>query len=152
MAAQKKTTLQRNHPPQRQSGRRCNARSTPQQARFQSAKKANHTQGMTAAKLRSSAGLVAMAIPTRVALIGMPLMARTPNASGCHHKHNSHSTNQARQGRVNKVRKTAVNNKHSNNRSTNSVPSSNKVLRDSSHKKFGRFISKTQAAKNAVET
>jgi len=145
-----KNTLPRNGQAQRQCGRRRKARHIPQHARFQSTKKANHGQGMMAARLRSSAGLVAMAMPTKVALIGTPFMARTPKASGCQHRQNSHNTRQAQRGLEKSVRKTALNSRHSSNRSTNSVTLSSPGLNESSQKKFGRFKSKRQATKNAA--
>jgi len=89
---------------------------------------------MMAARLRSSAGLVAMAMPTKVALIGTPFMARTPKASGCQHRQNSHNTRQAQRGLEKSVRKTALNSRHSSNRSTNSVTLSSPVLNESSQK------------------
>ena len=46
-------------------------------------------------------------MPTKVAVMGVPLIARTPNANGSHHRHSSHSTSQARQGRAKRAKKPA---------------------------------------------
>src|SRR5690606_13642407 len=113
IARQKKVVLPRKLQLQRQFERRRSQCRSSRHNRFHSTNSANQNLGMLPSKLPSSAGLVATAVPIKVAVIGVPAIARTPSASGSHHKHDSQRTSHATQGRANRHMKQAASNKHS---------------------------------------
>src|SRR5690606_636824 len=113
IARQKNAVLPRKLPLQRWFERQYSQYEVIKHRRFHAVESANQGQGILPSNSFSSAGLVATAVPISVAVIGVPAIARTPRASGNHHKNNIQRDSHATQGRVNKHTKQAASNMHS---------------------------------------